>query len=76
MGWSQKYLALLQEMSNMFFPSIWTSQMSNRILHIQAHPSFFYTPLYHNLLDITTQCITPLLSISLHPFHAFHLTLQ
>jgi hypothetical protein len=38
----KKYLAFLQEMSNMFLPTIWKNQVVNHILHIWAHPNFFY----------------------------------
>ncbi len=72
----QKYLALLQEMNNMFFPIICGNQMVNDILHIRAHPSIFYPPPYDSLLDNLTNGIAPLLPIKLNPFHPFHFIVQ
>ncbi len=67
----QKYLAFLQEMSSMLFPSICGNQVANNILRIRVHPSIFYPPPYDNLFNNVINGITLLLRIRLDPFHPF-----
>jgi hypothetical protein len=69
-------MILLQEMSNMLFPIICGNQMANNILHIKAHFSLFYPPLYNNLFDNLTNGIASLFPIRLYPFQPFHFIVQ
>ncbi len=72
----QKYLALLQEMNNMFFPIICGNPMVNDILHIRPHLSIFCPTPYDNLLNHLTNGIALLPPIRLNPFHPFHFVVQ
>ncbi len=68
-------MVFLQEMNNMFLPSIWRNQMANHILHIWLTLVSYVHTLSQSIWHLTNN-ITSLFFVKLNPFHPFNFIIQ